>query len=59
MPPLEGALSTAGPSEARLSGEAPQALPVEGVLNRRHTERSEAERGGSTGFACGGGAEPL
>ena len=31
-----------GPSEARLlSGEAPMALPLEGLLNQRQNERSE------------------
>ena len=33
-------------------------MPGEGVLSRRQNERSESERGGSAGFACGGGAEP-
>jgi len=57
-------MSQRNTSEARLRGEvgAPAkrvvALPVEGALSQRQNERSEAEGGGSTGFACGGGAEP-
>jgi hypothetical protein len=64
----------AHPSEARLRGEAPQALPVEGVLNPinssrfLHADRPDMhvyprpfpspQRGGSAGFAGRGGAEP-
>ena len=42
-----------------VSGEAPAALLPEGVLNQGQ-DRAEArcERGGSGGFAAGGGAEP-
>ncbi len=54
--PVEGVLNPNN-ERSELSGEALPALPVEGVLNPNN-ERSESERGGSTGFAGGGGAEP-
>ena len=34
-------------------------MPGEGVLNQRQNRaKARCERGGSAGFACGGGAEP-
>jgi len=39
-----------------VEGEAPQASPVEGATRvKDRNERSEAEGGGSSGFATGGG----
>ena len=54
-----------GRMEEWKDGEAPAASlpegvlnPINCVLNQQQNERSEAERGGSGGFAAGGGAEP-
>ena len=56
--PVEGVLNQRKTSEARVSGEAPQAMPVEGVLNQRKASEARVSGEAPAGFACGGGAEP-